>query len=64
MKQAFRHKPATLGAPKKSIKRAAPTLKPKKDERKYTAPIFKTGLAGSVLKYERPFDSVWPTEED
>jgi hypothetical protein len=29
-----------------------------------TAPIFNTPLAGKVSKYIRPFDPVWPTEEE
>ena len=31
---------------------------------KLTAPIFRTALAGKVSKYERPFDLVWPADED
>jgi hypothetical protein len=64
MKQAHRHKPLAAEAHKKLHKRVARAAKPQKVERRFAAPIFKTGLAGSVLKYERPFDPVWPTEEN
>jgi hypothetical protein len=64
MKQAFRHKPAPAAEHKKLVKRVARTAKPKKDERKYTAPIFNTPLAGQQVIYIRPFDPVWPAEPE
>jgi hypothetical protein len=64
MKQAFRHKPVAAATHKKLAKRVARAAKPKKDERKYTAPIFNTPLAGKQLLYIRPFDPVWPSEPE
>jgi hypothetical protein len=62
MKQAYRHQPTVAKPAKKA--RQARAAKPKAAARKYSAPIFKTGLAGSVLKYDRPFDPVWPPEKE
>jgi hypothetical protein len=61
LKQARSQQSTAAPSPKKP--RIARSKKPTAAPRKYTAPIFKTGLAGSVLKFEQPFAPVWQISE-
>lgn len=71
MKKAFRHasavvqKPAKKNVVKAPRRRSAQTATPKLEKARHlTAPIFNTSMVGKLIKYERPFDSVWPEMED
>lgn len=66
MKKAHQHTPAKKAAPKlpREQKLLKATAQKDKADKKLTAPIFNTRYQGMPYEYIRPFDPVWPTDEE